>query len=427
MADLPLPLPDRRTLGSLSNPQFNSPNNNKFSKEKTIFSEKQNNNINDTVESNSYSLIKLKQIEDMRQKILNYNLLTEKSIFFTYPSGSSKINRCNIILFGPSGSGKSSFIKSLYRALYNSPILPPEASNKLKIKNIYHNEGTINFTQLHLVEESQNSSGIILCDTRGHFKMNENEKEQFKIILDGKVKDGMKIEQRENRDPFALWEFWKKSSELFPNEILNPEDPSITSIPHAVVFIFDGSSDEVVQGEDEKFYKDLIVLCKRKGYTNVQVVLTRIDVFEKNEFNRNKNLSQSEKNTKLNKLKVTNKYFDGELEGIEKKKAERDIALDQHKEIDNQGEIIKDIHLQVRAAGDNLNNMNNALKDQGEQMNRIHDTVLNTNQKVKQTGKVMSAIERRYQCMKVITLGAVILFGIFDVGWVGYLCYKRFA
>ncbi len=71
--------------------------------------------------------------------------------------------------------------------------------------------------------------------------------------------------------------------------------------------------------------------------------------------------------------------------------------------------------------------MNNALKDQGEQMNRIHDTVLNTNQKVKQTGKVMSAIERRYQCMKVITLGAVILFGIFDVGWVGYLCYKRFA
>ena len=134
-----------------------------------------------------------------------------------------------------------------------------------------------------------------------------------------------------------------------------------------------------------------------------------------------------EKNTKLNKLKVTNKYFDGELEGIEKKKAERDIALDQHKEIDNQGEIIKDIHLQVRAAGDNLNNMNNALKDQGEQMNRIHDTVLNTNQKVKQTGKVMSAIERRYQCMKVITFGAVILFGIFDVGWVGYLCYKRFA
>ena len=133
--------------------------------------------------------------------------------------------------------------------------------------------------------------------------MNENEKEQFKIILDGRVRDGMIIEQRENRDPFALWEFWKKSSELFPNEILNPEEPSLTSIPHSVVFIFDGSSDEVVQGEDERFYKELITLCKRKGYNNVQVVLTRIDVFEKNVFDRNKNIPQTEKNTKLNKLK----------------------------------------------------------------------------------------------------------------------------
>jgi predicted GTPase len=305
MSDLPLPLPDRRTLGSSTSPHFNSSNINKFSQDKNKSIEKQNNNnnINDTTESNSLSLIKLKQIEDMRQKILNYSLLTEKSIFFTYPSGSSKINRCNIILFGPSGSGKSSFIKSLYRALYNSPILPPEATNKLKVKNIYHNEGTINFTQLHLVEESQNSSGIVLCDTRGQVKMNENEKEQFKIILDGKVKDGVKVEQRENRDPFALWEFWKKSSELFPNEILNLEEPTISSIPHSVVFIFDGSSDEVVQGEDEKFYKDLVVLCKRKGYTNVQIVLTRIDVFEKNVFDRNRNISQSEKTTKLNKLK----------------------------------------------------------------------------------------------------------------------------
>jgi len=258
----------------------------------------------DSTEISSLSLIKLKQIEDMRQKILTYNLLTEQqTVYFSSPNSSSKLNRCNIILFGPSGSGKSSFIKSLYRALYNNPILPPEVSNKLKIKNMYHNEGTIKFTQLYLVEETQNSSGIILCDTRGHFKMNDNEKEQFKIILDGKVKDGVKVEQRENRDPFALWEFWKKSSELFPNEILIAEEPSISSIPHSIVFIFDGSSDEVVQGEDEIFYKDLINLCKQKGYTNVQIVLTRIDVFEKNIINRNKNISQSEKNIELNKLK----------------------------------------------------------------------------------------------------------------------------
>ena len=305
MSDLPLPLPDRRTLGNSTNPNIKILSTNKFSKDNSKINDNQinSNNLSDSIEESSKTLVKRKQIDDMRQKILNYNLLTEKSIFFSSPSGSSKINRCNVILFGPSGSGKSSFIKSLFRALYNSPILPPDATNKLKIKNIYHNEGTLNFTQLHLVEETKNSSGIILCDTRGHFRMNENEKEQFKIILDGKVRDGMKIEQRENRDPFALWEFWKKSSELFPNEILNPEEPSISSIPHSVVFIFDGSSDEIVQEEDQKFYKELINLCKRKGYSNVQVVLTRIDVFEKNVFDRNKNISQSEKDAKLKRLK----------------------------------------------------------------------------------------------------------------------------
>ena len=304
MSDLPLPLPDRRTLGNSINQNFDPTNVNKFSKDSNKINDNQNNNkLTDSIEANSLSLVKLKQIEDMRQKILNYNLLTEKTIFFSSSPGSSKINRCNVILFGPSGSGKSSFIKSLYRALYNSPILPPDASNKLKIKSRYHNEGTLNFTQLHLVEETDNSSGIILCDTRGHFKMNENEKEQFKIILDGKVRDGMLIEQRENRDPFALWEFWKKSSELFPNEIMNPEEPNMSSIPHAVVFIFDGSSDQIVQEEDEKFYKELIVLCKRKGYSSVHVILTRIDVFEKMIFNRNKNISEIERNTKLNKKK----------------------------------------------------------------------------------------------------------------------------
>ena len=304
MSDLPLPLPDRRTLGNSMNQNFDPTNVNKFSKESNKINDNQNNNkLTDSIEEASISPVKLKQIEDMRQKILTYNLLTEKTIFFSSSPGSSKINRCNVILFGPSGSGKSSFIKSLYRALYNSPILPPDASNKLKIKSRYHNEGTLNFTQLHLVEETDNSSGIILCDTRGHFKMNENEKEQFKIILDGKVRDGSLIEQRENRDPFALWEFWKKSSELFPNEIINPEEPNMSSIPHAVVFIFDGSSDQIVQEEDEKFYKELIVLCKRKGYSSVHVILTRIDVFEKMIFNRNKNISEIERNTKLNKKK----------------------------------------------------------------------------------------------------------------------------
>ena len=304
MSDLPMPLPDRRTLLKIKDKNDSSKDNkNKAQKQSIEQPETKNKNtIASELQESSLSIVKLKQIEDMRQKILNYKLLTEKTIYFSQ-SPSSKINQCNVILLGPSGSGKSSFIKSLYRALYNSPNLPPEAMNKLKIKDVHHNEGTLNFTKLHLVEETKDSSGILLCDTRGHVNMNENEKEQFKIILDGRVKDGVFIQQRNSRDPYALWEFWKKSSELFPNEILNKEDPTINSIPHAVVFFFDGSTDEVVQSEDNQFYKELVYLSKRKGYNNIQIVLSRIDVFENKFYDRNKNINQSEINMKLNKYK----------------------------------------------------------------------------------------------------------------------------
>ena len=304
MSDLPLPLPDRRTLLNLydKNSNFSYLSKNQIHSIEQDETKNKNTILSESQEGSSLSIVKLKQIEDMRQKILNYKLLSEKTIYFSQ-SPSSKINQCNVILLGPSGSGKSSFIKSLYRALYNSPNLPPDAMTKLKIKDVHHNEGTLNFTKLHLVEETKNSSGILLCDTRGHVNMNENEKEQFKIILDGKVKDGVFIQQRNTRNPFALWEFWKKSSELFPNEILNEEESNINSIPHAVVFFFDGSTDEVVQSEDNKFYKELVYLSKRKGYNNIQIVLSRIDVFENKFYARNKNISNSEKNIKLNKSK----------------------------------------------------------------------------------------------------------------------------
>ena len=315
MSNFPVPEPDRRTKGkSRENISILSSNNSKnnFIENSNPFKQFYNNqNENNTsIEkldfekpNNNMAIVKLKHIEDMRQKILNYKLLSEKTMFLTSNSSNFFINKCNIILFGPSGSGKSSFIKSMYRALYNSPILPPDAMKKLIIKDTFHNEGTLCFSRLHLKEENNNSSGLILCDTRGHIKMNDNEKEQFKILLDGNVKDGILIEQRTQRNPLALWEFWKKDSELFPTEIFNAEEPGIDSIPHAIVFVFDGSSDDVIQKEDETFYKELVNISKRKGYENIHIILTRIDIFEKLINERNKSLPSSERSSKVNTLK----------------------------------------------------------------------------------------------------------------------------
>ena len=317
MYDLPLPIPDRRITAKDSSKKTGSTseveeinkfqNNYDYLKSNSITSD--NNEYNDecrnSTQSNikAMSLIKLKQIEDMRKKILSYKLLTEKTMFINSTKSANFIDKSNIILFGPSGSGKSSFIKSLYRSLYNSPILPPDAMNKLIIRGTYKNEGTLNFTKLYLVVKTANNTGITLCDTRGHFKMNQNEKEQFKILLDGNVKDGVKIEQKKERDPLSLWEFWKRDSELFPKEIFDANEPGINSVPHAVVFVFDGSTDEVIQEEDINFYKDLVNFSINKGYQDIHVVLTRIDIFEKMINQRYKNLPITERNTKLNMLK----------------------------------------------------------------------------------------------------------------------------
>ena len=317
MSDLPLPKPDRRkihkdtikkTNSTLEEDDINNlSNKNDNIKYNSILSSNNdfNDDLRDSIHSNikAMSLIKLKQIDDMRYKILTYKLLTEKTIFINSTNTANFIDKSNIILFGPSGSGKSSFIKSLYRSLYNSQILPPEVMNKLIIRGKYQNEGTLNFTKLYLVLKTKTNSGITLCDTRGHFKMNQYEKEQFKILLDGKVKDGVKIEQRKERDPFSLWEFWKRDTELFPKEIFDAKEPGINCIPHAVVFVFDGSTDNVIQEEDIYFYKDLVNFSKNKGYQDIHVVLTRIDLFEKMVNKRYKHLPKSERNAKLNILK----------------------------------------------------------------------------------------------------------------------------
>jgi hypothetical protein len=133
--------------------------------------------------------------------------------------------------------------------------------------------------------------------------MKDDEKEQFKVLLTGNIKDDVKLEQRKERNPFALWEFWKKDSELFPNEIFNATEAGLESIPHGLVFVFDGSNDDLFQEEEIPFYKELVKISLKKGYENIHVILTRIDVFEKNENERAKSLSQIVRSTRVNTIK----------------------------------------------------------------------------------------------------------------------------
>ena len=144
------------------------------------------------------------------------------------------------------------------------------------------------------------------------------------------------------------------------------------------------------------------------------------------EMNRcKKKLEAKEKN--LESLKRKNKYYDGELEGTERIKAEREIALDNQKKVDSHGLIINSIQENVKAAGTNLQNINTELDSQGQKMDRIHERVLETDDTVKKTSKIMSGMERRSSCSKILAFIAIIVFGLFDVVFGGYVIYKKVA
>ena len=117
---------------------------------------------------------------------------------------------------------------------------------------------------------------------------------------------------------------------------------------------------------------------------------------------------------------------EGNLTGVDAIKAQRNMALDNNREVDHHGLIIDSIGENIKTANVNLNNINTELQNQGDQMNRIQEKTLDTEKKVKDTGKIMTRMEGRAKCVQIITFFAVIIFGIFDVVLIANLVYKKF-
>lgn len=110
--------------------------------------------------------------------------------------------------------------------------------------------------------------------------MDEREKDQLNLVIDGKVADKSMVEQRNYRYAYLLWEFWKRDTELFPPSIIR-EGRGLKTKPHCVCFVFDGSMDEIPNGEEEtNFYKEIITMARDRKYYYPQVVLTCIDKVE---------------------------------------------------------------------------------------------------------------------------------------------------
>ncbi|CAE7467013.1 unnamed protein product [Symbiodinium natans] len=226
------------------------------------------------------------QVEEMRKLLSRFKVCTNPAGAGADVDAGTLPGHVDILIFGPSGSGKSSLIRTFYMALHKSQQVPADFADRIIVKDTAMNEGTLKYISAVIkpakLDHRGNiiSSSILCHDTRGQIWMDEREQKQLSVIMDGNVKDDSMVQQRNYRYARLLWEFWKRDSELFPPEIL-ANKRSVHTQPHAVLFVFDGSMEEIPDGEEEtRFYREIIQMCREKGYNNPQVVLTRIDRVE---------------------------------------------------------------------------------------------------------------------------------------------------
>lgn len=77
-----------------------------------------------------------------------------------------------------------------------------------------------------------------------------------------------------------LWEFWKSKDQLFPTEIVK-RNPTMADKPHCLLFVFDGSMEDIPNGDEEtQFYREVLQMARSRGYFYPQVILTHIDKVE---------------------------------------------------------------------------------------------------------------------------------------------------
>jgi hypothetical protein len=133
----------------------------------------------------------------------------------------------------------------------------------------------------------------------------------------------------------------------------------------------------------------------------------------------------NKKDSEFTKKSNEQKLLNGELKGVEAKKATRDMALDQVKQVDKHGLLIEDTANQVNNAVNNLQEINTEINRQGQQIDQIQGTVNNAQSKVKKTDKDIRQMISSQRCMKCALCTLVVLLILLDAIFGIYLLVKK--
>lgn len=180
--------------------------------------------------------------EELRDAVRSFQIASNIQ---AKPGGEGIPTHINIYMFGPQGSGKTSFIRTCYRALYG----PKHVDKDLQqLEESLHrsDDGTSMYSVYPLTKS------IMLHDTRGQREYTDEEMSQLRLVLEGRARPNALIQQR-RRYWLLLREFWRTDEQMkrtFSRQVMINK-ATLDTEPHFAFLVLDPNQQELLLEDDD--------------------------------------------------------------------------------------------------------------------------------------------------------------------------------